>query len=222
MRFLLLLFLCLSHLAFSVDITISTFSIDGKTYKNPTVSYKEGATMATVFYDDGVASVHISQIPHSILPKLGLSPEKVNFYIERHKTKVKEKQQKREAAEKLKKQALSEYQKILRILKNSQLAYFTPTEFLPELGDCYLGTFSFDTSKKIIVIIPSGSDYKSSDVVFRLNKKHPIMVVDAGTLPYNGKDLLAFRFVCEEFEYKDELRIYSALSYDEENDEESR
>lgn len=219
MRFLLLLFLCLSHLALSVDITISSVSINGKVYKNPTVSYDDGGTTATIFHDAGVFSVHITQIPHSILPKLGLSPDRVLEIMEKQKTIAKKQRKKFEAFEKRIKEQLSEDKKRLHILKNASLAYFTPTEFLPELGNCYLGTFSFDTSTKVLVIIPSNSEYKASNVDFSLNKKYPIMVIQAGNLTHNNTDFLVFRYVCERFEYKDELKYYSDRVADEKDDE---
>lgn len=214
MRFLLLLFLCLSHLALSVDITISSFSIDGKTYKNPTVSYKEGATTATIFYDDGVHAVSITQIPHSILPKLNLSPEKVAKIIADNKAKFKKAHDELKRREEISKEVESYEKKVYQTLKNSLRVNFYPIALHPEIPHCYIGhptfprTKKIDKSKTIAVLTSPPLEVLYKEKIFSLKKIHSIMTIDATPIIYNGKEIITLLYTCDADSYKVRLYLY--------------
>lgn len=203
MRFLLLLFLCLSHLALSVEYSTPLLTINGISYKNATISYDEKSTTAKIFHDDGVSSVHISQIPHDILPNLKLSPQIVSSLIEKKKKIASDIREKKESRKEIVRNTLKNILAEMKTYTNSKSICFSPAKLDETLDNCYIG-FLYDAktkkriSNKYYAVMMKDATSFSSKKLYRIR---------VSPTPPIKKNIPSFLFLCYEKEFEFQLKV---------------
>lgn len=218
MRFLPLLFLCLSHLALSVEYSTPLLTINGISYKNATISYEENSTTAKIFHESGVLAITISQIPHSILPNLNLSKEKVAKIITDNQAKFKKSHDELKRKDEISKKVDTEKKRIYQTLKNSLRINFYPIDIHPEIPHCYIGHPAFPRTKKldksmlIAVLTSPPLELWANEKVFSLKKLYSIMTIDASPIIYKGKEITTLLYTCDAHDYNMKMYLYKTSS----------